>query len=152
MKYRFEGREKSLFFGVCPEVTLAEAMERLNKARRQLRDDLDPAAEKKKSKLKRLAESENTFETVARQWIKRKSQKWAPRHAERVTRSLEADLFPVIGNIAMNEIDTLILRSCLDPIQNRGALYIASRVRQRCEQVFEYGQALGVCTRNPLHR
>ena len=149
MKYRFEGKEKTLSFGVYPEVTLAEAMERLDKARRLLRDGLDPSLEKKKKKLRLLSESENTFEKVARLWIGLKSKNWAPRHAERVTRSLELDVFPVIGNIAINEIDTLMLRTCIDPIQSRGALDIASRVRQRCEQVFEYGRAIGACSNNP---
>ena len=149
MKYRYNGKEKTLSFGVYPEVTLAEAMERLDKSRRMLRDDLDPGLEKKKGKLKQLSESANTFEKVSRLWIEMKSKKWAPRHSERVTRSLEADVFPVIGNIAMHEIDTLMLRTCIDPIQNRGALDIASRVRQRCDQIFEYGRAIGVCTSNP---
>jgi integrase len=149
MKYRFEGKEKTLSFGVYPEVTLSEAMERLDAARRLLRDELDPGLERKKRKLQRLSESENTFEKVARLWIEMKSKKWEPRHSERVTRSLELDVFPIIGNIAMSEIDTLMLRTCIDPIQSRGALDIASRVRQRCDQVFEYGRAIGACDANP---
>jgi integrase len=149
MKYRIQGKEKTLSFGVYPEVTLSEAMERLDNARRQMRDDLDPGMEIKKNKLRQSSEVENTFEKVARLWIEMKSQKWRPRHAERVVRSLEADVFPIIGNIAMSNIDTLMLRTCIDPIQSRGALDIASRVRQRCDQVFEYGQAIGVCTSNP---
>jgi integrase len=105
--------------------------------------------EKKKKKLRLLSESENTFEKVARFWIGLKSKNWAHRHAERITRSRKLDVFPVIGNIAINEIDTLMLRTCIDPIQSRGALDIASRMRQRCEQVFEYGRAIGACSNNP---
>lgn len=149
MKYRFGGKEKTLSFGVYPEVTLAEAREQREIARKQLRNNVDPGLEKKKAKLKKWSDSENTFQKIAREWIEMKAKKWAPRHTERVTRSLEHDVFPRIGNIPVNEIDTVILRTAIDPILNRGALEIATRVRQRCEQVFEYAQAIGACSRNP---
>lgn len=149
MKYRFGGKEKTLSFGVYPEVTLAEAMNRLDTARRKLREDTDPGLEKKKAKLKRKIESDTTFESIAREWIEMKSRKWASRHTERVTRSLELDIFPGIGNIPIDQIDSVLLRSVIDPIQIRGALDIASRVRQRCGSVFRYGMATGVCTTDP---
>ena len=124
MKYRFAGKEKTLSFGVYPEVTLAEAMERLDVARRQLRDDTDPGLEKKKAKLKRNIENLTTFESVARAWIEMKARKWAPSHTQRVIRSLELDIFPRIGNIPLNQIDSVLLRSVIEPIQARGALDI----------------------------
>ncbi|MBT3448925.1 MAG: tyrosine-type recombinase/integrase [Bacteroidetes Order II. Incertae sedis bacterium] len=149
MKYRFAGKEKTLSFGVYPEVSLAEAMDRLDTARRLLRDDTDPGLEKKKAKLRRRIENDATFETVAREWVTMKSKKWAPRHTERVLRSLELDIFPSIGNVPISQIDSVLLRSVIDPIQSRGALDIASRVRQRCGSVFRYGMATGVCTTDP---
>jgi integrase len=149
MKYRFAGKEKTLSFGVYPEVSLAEASERRDIARRQLRDDIDPGMEKKKAKLKCRLETDTTFELIAREWIELKSKKWAPRHTERVSRSLELDIFPRIGNIPISQIDSVLLRSAIDPIQKRGALDIASRVRQRCSSVFNYGIALGACTIDP---
>jgi integrase len=149
MKYKFGGREKTLSFGVYPQVTLAEAKEKSDAAKKQLRDFVDPGLERKKAKLKQYLETETTFEIIARQWIAMKSKKWSVRHAERVTRSLELDVFPRIGNIPVSEIDTVLLRTVVDPILSRGALDIASRVRQRCEQVFEYAQAIGACTNNP---
>jgi integrase len=149
MKYRFASKEKTLSFGVYPEVSLAEAMDRLDAARRLLRDDTDPGLEKKKAKLRQRVENDATFETVAREWITMKSKRWAPRHTERVTRSLELDIFPGIGNVPISQIDSVLLRSVIDPIQSRGALDIASRVRQRCGSVFRYGMATGVCLTDP---
>jgi integrase len=149
MKYRFGDKEKTLAFGVYPETSLAEARDKCDEARKMLREDIDPGLEKKKARLRKNLESGNTFEIIARQWIAMKSKKWAPRHSERVTRSLESDIFPKIGNIPVTEIDTVLLRSAIDPIQARGALDIAARVRQRCEQVFEYARATGACSHNP---
>lgn len=149
MKYRFAGKEKTLAFGVYPEVPLAEAIERRDISRKLLRDGIDPSIEKKKEKLRRHTEANTTFEGIAREWIDMKSRKWAPRHTERVTRSLELDIFPHIGNIPIRQIDSVLLRSVLEPIQKRGALDIASRVRQRCSSVFRYAMVLGACTTDP---
>src|SRR5690242_19806986 len=51
MKYRFAGREKKLSFGVYPEVSLKEARQRCEHARKDLRDGLDPGVKKKISKI-----------------------------------------------------------------------------------------------------
>lgn len=149
MKYRFAGKEKSLSFGVYPEVTLAEATEKRDAARKSIRDGIDPSMEKKKAKLQRHTDGKNSFEALAREWITLKSKTWAPRHTERVTRSLELDIFPFIGSIPISQIDSALLRSVLSPIERRGALDIASRVRQRCSSVFRYGMVLGACTTDP---
>jgi integrase len=149
MKYSFAGKEKTLAFGVYPEISYQEAKEHRSFARKLIRDGIDPSIEKKKTKLQRHLDSEATFENLAREWINMKSKNWAPRHTERVTRSLELDIFPHIGNIPISQIDSLLLRSVLEPIQKRGALDIASRVRQRCSSVFKYGMVLGSCSSDP---
>jgi integrase len=149
MKYRFAGKEKLLSFGVYPEVTLAEAIEKRDAARKAIRDEKDPSIEKKKAKLQRHTDSDNSFEALAREWISLKAKTWASRHTERVTRSLELDIFPFIGSIPISQIDSALLRSVLTPIEKRGALDIASRVRQRCSSVFRYGMVLGACTTDP---
>jgi Arm DNA-binding domain len=42
MKYRFDGKEKILSFGVYPEVSLKEAREKRDSARKQIKDGVDP--------------------------------------------------------------------------------------------------------------
>ena len=50
LKYRFAGKEKVLALGVYPEVTLAEAREARDEARRLLKRGTDPSAERKERK------------------------------------------------------------------------------------------------------
>jgi integrase len=149
MKYRFAGKEKSLAFGVYPEVPIKEAIEKRDIARKQIRDGQDPALNKKKAKLQRHVDATNSFESVAREWLSMKSKTWAPIHSEKVERSLVLDVFPFIGSIPINQIDSVLLRTVLEPVQKRGALDIASRLRQRCSSVFKYGMVLGACDRDP---
>ena len=62
LKYRFDGREKTLSLGVYPEVSLKQARERREALRRTIADGVDPSAIRKAEKRART----NTFEAVAR--------------------------------------------------------------------------------------
>lgn len=72
LKFRFAGKEKKLAFGVYPEVSLKEARDKREAARKQLQDGLDPSHEKKLSKLTNSINSQNTFEAIAREWHEKK--------------------------------------------------------------------------------
>ena len=76
MKCRYSGKEKVLSFGVYPEVSLKDAREKRDKARKQLAEGLDPSQEKKLAKLKQNIDSENSFENIARQALKLGSPAW----------------------------------------------------------------------------
>lgn len=65
-KYRFGGKERRIVFGAFPEMTLAEAREKRDDARRQVRDGKDPALVARRAKLLRSTPSAATFEIFAR--------------------------------------------------------------------------------------
>ena len=73
-KYRYGGKEKRLIFGSSPEMTLSEARERRDSARRQLRDGIDPALAEKRKKFVNSSPSTLTFETFARSWYALKAR------------------------------------------------------------------------------
>jgi Arm DNA-binding domain len=73
LKYRFNGKERRLAFGVYPEVTLARAGEPQIEARRVLSEGIDPGELKKQAKRSAAAASANTFEAVAREWFAKHS-------------------------------------------------------------------------------
>lgn len=50
MKYRVDGKEKRLSFGAWPDVSLLEARDKRDDAKRMLRESRDPGTEKKKAK------------------------------------------------------------------------------------------------------
>ena len=62
LKYRFAGKEKRLAIGVYPEVSLSEARDKRDQARKMLVNNIDPSAAKKEAKLQQEANSENNFE------------------------------------------------------------------------------------------
>ncbi|MEO8017840.1 MAG: integrase arm-type DNA-binding domain-containing protein [Pseudomonadota bacterium] len=140
--YRFNGKQKTLALGVYPDVPLVKARARLGEARESLADGVDPSARKQ--------ELAKTFELVAREWHAR----WAPnrhaRYADYVLKRLEEDIFPSIGAQLPSEILTSAFRDAVKKIETRGALEIAKRVLQNCNQIMRYAVAHDYASRNPV--
>ena len=149
LKYRFAGKEKLLALGVYPAVKLAEARDRRDEAKRQLRDKKDPGAERKADKLHKKHAAANSFQAVAEEWIAKKRNVWDAGHAHQVETSLENNLYSEIGTRPITEIDAPELLAALRKIEARGAHELRQRVQQRAGAVFRYAIATGRCTRDP---
>ena len=149
MKYRHVGKEKRLALGVYPDVSLADARKRRDKAREALAAGEDPGQLKREAKLKRALMDATTFEAVARQWWAHWSGPRSPRHAEYVIRRLEADVFPALGARPLASITAPQLLAMAKGIEARGALDIAKRSLQTCGQILRYAVAHGQIERNP---
>jgi integrase len=147
-KYRFGGKEKKLAFGVYPEVSLAEAREKRDQARKLLANDVDPGVVKQATKNAIAQATENSFQLVALEWYAKFSAKWVASHGDRTLRRLEKDVFPWIGNRPICEIKAPELLTVLRRIENRGAIETAHRIHQICGQVFRYAIATGKAERD----
>ncbi|MBW8365803.1 MAG: integrase arm-type DNA-binding domain-containing protein [Rhizobium sp.] len=150
LKYRYAGKEKRLALGVYPDVTLKEARNRRDAARKLLADGTDPGQAKQAEKRERKLSAANSFESVAREWYGKQVHTWVKTHAADVLRRLEGNAFPVIGHRPIKEIEPPELLMMARKIESRGAHDLAHRVLQVCGQVFRYGVATGRCTRDPV--
>ena len=140
LKYRFGGVERRLAFGTYPDVSLAQARGRRDDARRLLAEDKDPSAQRKLDKA-RGADTSNTFEAVANEWL----AKFGPQRAE-MTRKHHADrlrrfVFPRLGQMQVADIRAADVLAVLRAIEVGGSLDTAHRVRQLCGQVLRYAVA-----------
>ena len=148
LKYRHQGKEKRLSLGVFPDVTLADARERRDDARRLLARGIDPSAQRKAEKRAAAGSAANTFEAVAREWLMKQAPRWNAKHADDVQRRLEANLFPDIGNTPIADLEAPDLLKALQAIERAGAHDLAHRVLQVAGQVLRYGIATGKCKRD----
>lgn len=149
LKYRFLNKEKRLALGVFPTISLAEAREGKEEAKKLLAKDIDPSHEKKARKRKALRNAANTFEAVAREWHTKQCERWVPKTGAKIMRYLEKDVFPSIGSRPIADIDPPELLEMLRKIEGRGAYYNAGRIKQYCGQIFRYGVATGKNPRDP---
>lgn len=151
LKYRFLGKEKTLSIGLYPDVSLSDARNARDNARKQLADKIDPGVAKQVSKRSAKEAAENSFEMIAREWHTKFSTKWSPSHGERILRRLEKDIFPWLGKRPIAEITAPELLSVLRRMESRGAIETAHRASQNCGQVFRYAIATGRAERDPSH-
>jgi len=149
LDYRFAGKRKTLAIGVYPDVTLSDARERREAARKILANGADPGAVKKAQKAAVVALAANSFEIVAREWLSKFSRNWKESHTKTISIRLENDVFPWIGARPIGEISAPELLTVLRRIESRGALDSAHRVSAICGQVFRYAISTGRAERDP---
>jgi len=149
LKYRFSGKEKLLAIGPYPEVTLSEARQRRDEARKLLANGVDPGEAKKARKASAASAAEESFEAIAREWHTKFTPTWSAGHTANNMIRLEKDVFPFIGGHPINNIRAPELLAVLRRVEARGALEMAHRIRTICGQVFRYAVATGRAERDP---
>jgi len=76
MKYRFAGKEKLLALGTYPTVTLKDARDRCEEARKKLAAGYDPGEARRAQKRAEKDQTTNSFGVVAREWFQLTKGKW----------------------------------------------------------------------------
>ncbi len=148
-KYRVLGKEKVMSLGAYPDVSLAQARDGMEKARKVLAAGDDPMAIRKADKVASRTAAENSFETVARMWWAHWKPARSEQHAGQVMRRFEANVFPHIGARPVAEVEAQELVAMLKAIEARGVNDLAKRALQTSGQVFRYAIAHGLAKRNP---
>lgn len=150
LKYRFGGKEKMLSLGVYPDVSLKDAREKRDAARRLLANEIDPGENRKVQKAAKVERSANSFEVIAREWFAKQQPTWAVSHADKIIARLENDVFPWLGGKAIAEITAPDVLSVLRRIEGRGTNDTAPRASGNISQVMRYAIATGRAERDPV--
>lgn len=150
LKFRVSGKEKRLALGVFPDVGLADARSKRDEARRLLSNGADPAAAKQEAKRSAKIASENSFESIAREWLAHMKDKWSAGHYTYTTRRFEAYVFPEIGNAPISQLNAPALLAVARKIEAKGTIETAHKVMSTCGQVFRFAVASGRCERDPV--
>ncbi len=147
IKYRFDGKDRRLSLGPYPEVGLKDARAEASKVRLKLRDGVDPATPKAGSTLQT---SEPTFRDVAEDWAGRFLAQSEPATVKKKRLFLDKHILPTIGEMSIRKIDPpTILNLLMRPLEDRGQLETAHRLKFLCGQIFRYAIATGQADRDP---
>lgn len=150
--YSYDGKQKSMNFGIYPMVSLLDARAKRDEACAVLRDGHDPAWVKKLRIEANLEAGRQTFERVARQWHENAKSQWAAIHAAEIIRSLERDVFPAIGALPITQLMPPLVMGVLREVEARGSIETAKRIRQRISAVFVYAIAEGITKDDPAEK
>ena len=149
LNFRFNGKQKTLSIGTYPTVSLAEARQAAENARRLLAQGQDPAAAKQQAKQERQAALLNTFVAVACRWHTDNLPRWKPNHAGRIMRYFETDVFPLIGETPIAELRVRDIKAVIDSVAARGVVETAEKIRQWINSICNYAAMLEIIDGNP---
>lgn len=149
LKYRYMGKEKRFSLGAYPLVSLNEARDGRDEAKKLLLKDIDPMDAKKDRKNQIARNALNSFQAVALEWYDNQFDRWSKNYADGILHRLKTDIFPHIGHRPISQITPPELLECLRKVEKRGALELAARAKQTCGQIFRYGVQTGKCERDP---
>lgn len=150
LAYRFQGKQKKLSIGVYPRVGLAKARKARDAAKDLLAAGVDPSEKKKLDRLHAKTTAENTFEAIGEEWLaKEEREKKAPMTLAKGQWLLRDIAFPVLGRRPIAEITAPEVLAALRPVEKRGRLETARRLRSTISRVFRYAIATGRADRDP---
>lgn len=148
IRYKDRFKEKVLALGVYPDVSLAEAREKHLIAYKLVAQGVDPALEKRKTKVEQGTNSGNTFKVIALEWKRKRQSEVKEVTYSKIENILNNDIFPEIGNVPIKDLTPLDILAALRKIESRGAYEIVARARQYCSQIFRYAIATGKMERD----
>ncbi|AOX16952.1 hypothetical protein A0U89_07140 [Kozakia baliensis] len=138
-RYAMSGRRRDIGLGAFPDVRLSDARISAEKARAQIREGIDPLA----AKNVHVEDGDHSFRKAAADLIADRAIGWSnPKHAAQWTSTLEAHVYPVIGDIDVEDITTDHLLDILRPIWAKTP-ETGSRVRGRIEAIMDGARARG---------
>ena len=139
MKFRQpNGKENRLSFGKYPDVSLEQARQKRDEARKLKAAGIDLAENRRAEKEADQERASNTFEKIARQWHANRIETWQPSTAKNIIDRLEKDIFPEIGVLLISAITHKQLIETLRKVEMRGTHEIAKRLRANCARIFRY--------------
>ncbi|WP_425418179.1 tyrosine-type recombinase/integrase [Oricola indica] len=138
LAYRFGGKQKTLAFGSYPIVTLAEAREKRDNAKRLLAEKIDPSQQAKLEKLKRQVSSANSFNAVADELIAKAEREGKAESTLIKKRWLLGFARRHFGEKPITEITALEILVPLREVESDGNYETARRLRATIGQVFRY--------------
>lgn len=144
------GKWSWLGLGGYPEVSGALARQKSSELRTDAAEGKNPIATKQARIAAEQATSNNTFESLAREWHASRNGSWDAGTAKRIMGALERHVFPTFGNRPYTGILSMEWMDLLRGLEQQGILEQMSRVRAYCKDVYDLARVTGRAVNNPL--
>ena len=129
----FDGRKKP-----ADHISLELARAERDRARKLVKEGINPSHQRQTDKLRRQSENANTFEGVAKEWIARNKPHWTASYLYQVESGLADNVFGYIGSLPIRTVTAAHLLAILQRVDSRGAKTVAILIRQWCSAIFRY--------------
>jgi integrase len=150
-RYEFDGTRHDMGLGPVHTLGLADARERALELRQQIKAGTDPLDAKREAKRERLAKKAElakavTFKACAGMYLDAHSEGWKNlKHRAQWRSTLETYAYPVMGDLAVSDIDTSHVFKAIEPIWKEKT-ETAKRLQSRIENILGYATVRGFRT------
>ncbi|MBF0501458.1 MAG: integrase arm-type DNA-binding domain-containing protein [Candidatus Riflebacteria bacterium] len=148
MKYRFDGKAHLLSMGPYPAVSLKDAREKRENAKRLLASGVDLSENRKAVKTAGATKSANSFEVIAREYLAKIGDSMSPGNIARIQTRLVNDIYPWLGARPIADITSPEFLKVIRRLESR-TVYTAHRAMRECSRVFRYAISTGRATNDP---
>lgn len=139
-----------LSFGQYPELSLADARQKKDRAKELLVKNIDPKEHRDEAARKSEVAHSNTLQHIAESWLEVKKVSVSADHAADTWRSLELHIFPSLGNVPIHKINAVSTIDVIKPIAAKGSLETVKRLCQRLNEIMVFAVNSGLVENNPL--
>jgi len=146
-RYMLNARARAMGLGPIHTITLAEARERATQARKLRLDGIDPIQQRRSERAaQRVAgATAMSFRQCGDAFITSREAGWGALHRRQWTNSLAQHVYPVIGDVRVQDIDTTLVMKVVEPLW-RSIPETASLIRGRIEAILDWAKVRGYRT------
>jgi integrase len=149
LAYRLNGLQKLVTFGTYPEISLQQARDRRDEAKRQITDGIDPAQQKKIDRITKAASDAVTFSLVAAELLEKKRREGKAGATIGKRQWLYSLASDDIGSRPLMDITAPEILHVLRKVEAKGLIETAHKLRSVIGEVFRYGVATGRAVTDP---
>ena len=143
IRYSIHNKRRQMTLSRYPDMSLADANAQAAKAKQDVRNGIDPLAERKRAKTPQF----RTVDDLAADWIKDCERRL--KHPNIPRRVYEKDIAPSIGELAIGQVNPRDIRAIIEEIASSQRPSIANDALMYCKQLFRHAIKLDLRSSNP---
>jgi len=148
-KYRLLGKENRCSFGKYPNLSLKDARDAMEAARKLVKKGISPAQQRQLDRLKAGLEQANTFEVIAREWVALRD--WEEVTKKRRINMLERVVFPHIGKLPAKQVEPVHILDILKRADKNNGNSVSQEAKRTISAIFEFAVATLRAKADPVY-
>ena len=149
-KYRLDGRENRFAIGKYPRISLVQAREAVEQARKLVEEGRHPSLQKKIDGLEAAHGRLHTLEDLTKEWLGIKT--WEDITKTRRLNMMERVVFPKLGALPIRQITPPIILDVLKTAAAKNGISVMAEAKRTLFGIFEFAHETFRVDSNPVHR
>jgi integrase len=143
VRYTVHEKRREITLGKHPELSLVDANAETALIKKDVKNNIDPLAERQRGHTLVFS----TVDDLAEDWLKDCDKRL--KHSRIPRRSYKKDIAPIIGGLALDQVNPRDIRFIINKISDSGRPTTSNDALMYCKQLFRHGIKLDLIVTNP---